>query len=286
MDTFLQVLAFGVLRAGLYALTSVGLALAVGVVGIVNFAHGEFLMLGAFLGYWLFVLYHVDPLVALPASAVALGGLGAVTYHVAIRRVLQAAPLNQMLLTFGLSIALQNLAVVLWTGDNRAAPIPYAHLSVALGSVRVGLPQAVVSALAALLTVALYLVLDRTRTGKAMQAVAQDRLGASLVGIEVDDAYRLAFALSAGLAGMAGTLLVMQFAVSPYMGLSFTLRSFAILVVAGLGNVRGVLPASVVLGLAEAFVEYYLPGGTGWSEAVFFVLIFAVLVARPQGLFR
>jgi branched-chain amino acid transport system permease protein len=286
VETLLQMLALGILRSGLYALTSVGLALAVGVIGIVNFAHGEFLMLGAFLGYWLHELYGLDPVLAAPAGGLVLFLLGAVVYQSSIQRVLRAPPLNQMLLTFGLSIFFQNLAVILWTGDNRTTAVPYGHLSVSLGPVRVGVPQAIVFAVASLLTAGLYLILDRTRVGKAIQAVAQDRLGACLVGIEVETTYRLAFALSTALAGAAGALLVTQYAVSPYIGLLFTLKAFAIIVVAGLGNIRGVVYASLVLGLAEAAVEFYVPRGTGWSEAVFFLLILGVLLLRPQGLFR
>lgn len=286
METLLQMLALGTLRSGLYALTSVGLALAVGVIGIVNFAHGEFLMLGAFFGYWIHERYGLDPLFAVPASGATLFLLGGVVYRTSVQRVLRAPPLNQMLLTFGLSIFFQNLAVILWTGDSRTAAIPYSHLSISLGPVRVGVPQAIVFVVASLLTAGLYLVLERTRVGKAIQAVAQDRLGASLVGIEVDATYRLAFALSTALAGVAGTLLVAQYAVSPYIGLLFTLKAFAIIVVAGLGNIRGVVYASFLLGLAEAAVEFYVPKGTGWSEAVFFLLILGVLLLRPQGLFR
>ncbi|MDR5682653.1 MAG: branched-chain amino acid ABC transporter permease [Armatimonadota bacterium] len=286
MTELLQMLAFGVLRSGLYALTSVGLALAVGVVGIVNFAHGEYLMLGGFLGYWAHELYGVDPLLSIPLGAVVLYALGAATYRTSIQRVLRAPPLNQMLLTFGISIFLQNMAVILWSGDNRTTPVPYGHLSVALGAIRLGVPQVIVFAVALAVTAALYLLLDRSRVGKAIQAVAQDRLGASLVGIEVERVYLLAFGISTALAGVAGVLLVMQFAISPYVGLLYTLKAFAIIVVAGLGNIRGVVYASLVLGLAEAFVEFYLPGGSGWSEAVFFVLIFVVLIVRPQGLFR
>src|SRR5574341_1406916 len=116
---------FGVLRSGLYSLTSVGLALSVGVIGIVNFAHGEFLMLGAYLGYWLFVTYGIDPLVAIPIGAAALFAVGGGVYRAGIQRVLRAPELNQMLLTFGLSIFLQTLAIILWGGDPRTAAVPY-----------------------------------------------------------------------------------------------------------------------------------------------------------------
>ncbi len=279
-------LIFGILRSGLYSLTSVGLALSVGVIGVVNFAHGEFLMLGAYLGYWLFVSYGIDPLAAIPIAAIALFLLGGGLYRVAIQRVLRAPELNQMLLTFGLSIFLQNLAIILWTGDPRTAAIPYKAKAVTLGAFTVGFPQLVVFGLAMALTLGLYAVLGQSRIGKAMRAVAQNRLGASLLGIEVDRIYLLAFGLSAALAGTAGMMIALQLSASPFIGLLYTLKAFSIIVIAGLGNINGVIYASLVLGVSEAFVEFYLPQGGGWAEGVFFVLILAVLLVRPRGMFR
>ena len=284
--TLVQMIIFGVLRSGLYSLTSVGLALSVGVVGIVNFAHGEFLMLGAYLAYWLFVSYGVDPLMAMPLGALALFLVGGVVYRVAIQRVLQAPELNQMLLTFGISIFLQNLAIILWTGDPRTAAIPYKAQAVAVGPFSVGLPQLIVFVLAMALTLSLYAVLGRSRIGKAMRAVAQDRLGAGLLGIEVNRIYLLAFGLSVALAGTAGMMITLQLSTSPYIGLLYTLKAFAIIVIAGLGNINGVIYASLMLGLSEAFVEFYVPQGGGWAEGLFFVLILLVLLVRPRGLFR
>jgi branched-chain amino acid transport system permease protein len=277
---------FGVLRSGLYSLASVGLALSVGVIGIVNFAHGEFLMLGAYLGYWLFVSYGIDPLAAIPLAAAVLFAAGGVVYRASIQRVLHAPELNQMLLTFGISIFLQNLAIILWTGDPRTAAIPYKAASIALGPFSVGLPQLVVFGLAMTSTLALYAVLGGSRIGKAMRAVAQNRLGASLLGIEVDRIYLLAFGLSTALAGTAGLMITLQLSTSPFIGLLYTLKAFSIIVIAGLGNINGVIYASLVLGLSEAFVEFYVPQGGGWAEGVFFVLILLVLLARPRGLFR
>ncbi|MGH2372406.1 MAG: branched-chain amino acid ABC transporter permease [bacterium] len=279
-------LIFGVLRSGLYSLASVGLALSVGVIGIVNFAHGEFLMLGAYLGYWLFASYGIDPLAAIPIGAVALFALGGAVHRLAIQRVLRAPELNQMLLTFGISIFLQNLAIILWTGDPRTAAIGYKAKAVAMGPFTVGFPQLVVFALAMALTLGLYAVLGGSRIGKAMRAVAQNRLGASLLGIEVDRIYLLAFGISTALAGTAGLMIALQLSASPFIGLLYTLKAFAIIVIAGLGNINGVIYASLVLGLSEAFVEFYVPQGGGWAEGVFFVLILGVLLVRPRGLFR
>jgi branched-chain amino acid transport system permease protein len=128
--------------------------------------------------------------------------------------------------------------------------------------------------------------LGGSRIGKAMRAVAQNRVGASLIGIEVDRIYLLTFGLSTALAGMAGLMIALQLSTSPFIGLLYTLKAFAIIVMAGLGNITGVIYASLVLGLSEAFVEFYVPQGGGWAEGVFFVLILVVLLVRPRGLFR
>ncbi len=283
MEVFFQALVNGILRSGLYVLTSVGLALSVGVLKIVNFAHGEFLMLGAYLGVFLFVFFGVDPLLSLPLAAAALFALGAVVYRCTIRHVLGAPEINQMLLTFGISVFIQNMALILWTGDPRAINCAYRSLTLHLGGVNAGMGRFITFAIAFLLIVALYMVLTRTRAGKAMQAVSQSRDGAGLVGIRVQKVYLYTFGLSAALAGMAGVMLSMVLYAQPAVGLEFTLKAFCIVVMAGLGNVGGVIWASLLLGVAESVVGTFVPQGSGWSEGVFFILILAVLVFRSRG---
>ncbi|WP_309571927.1 branched-chain amino acid ABC transporter permease [Deinococcus sp.] len=280
MDLFLQTLINGLLQSGLYALVASGLALAVGVVGIVNFAHGEYVMIGAFLAWAGSALLGLDPLLTLPLVAVAVFGVGALTYRVSIRHVLLAPELNQMLLTFGLGILLQNLALMVMGGNTRTLSTPYQASSVQLGQLSIGGPKAIAFALAAVILGALYSVLYRTTLGKQMRAVAQNRRGAQLIGIDVDRVYLLAFAASCGLAAIAGVLVSVLLFASPTVGLVFALKAFAIIVMAGLGNLTGVLWASVILGVSEALVQTYVPGGGGWSDAVFFLMIFATLVLR------
>ncbi|MCL6610192.1 MAG: branched-chain amino acid ABC transporter permease [Peptococcaceae bacterium] len=283
MEVFFQALVNGMLRSGLYALTSIGLALSVGVLKIVNFAHGEFLMLGAYLGVFLFVFFGVDPLLSLPLAALALFALGAAVYRCTIRHVLGAPEINQMLLTFGISVFIQNMALILWTGDPRAINCVYRSVTLHLGGVNAGMGRFITFTIAFLMIVVLYLVLTRTRTGKAMRAVSQSRDGAGLVGIRVQKVYLYTFGLSAALAGMAGVMLSMVLYAQPAVGLEFTLKAFCIVVMAGLGNIGGVIWASLLLGVAESLVGTYLPHGSGWSEGVFFILILAVLVFRSRG---
>lgn len=280
MDLFLQTLVNGLLQSGIYALVAAGLALAVGVVGIVNFAHGEFLMIGAFMAWAASALLGLDPLLSLPFVALAVFGVGALTYRVSIRHVLLAPELNQMLLTFGLSILLQNLALMFLGGNTRTVSVPYQASSLSLGELSIGGPKAIAFLFAAAILGALYFVLYRTTLGKQMRAVAQNRRGAQLIGIHVDRVYLQAFGVASALSAVAGVLVAVLLFASPTVGLVFALKAFAIIVMAGLGNLTGVLWASVVLGLSEAFVQTYVRGGGGWSDAVFFLMIFATLVWR------
>jgi len=280
MDLFLQTLLNGLLQSGIYALVASGLALSVGVVGIVNFAHGACLMFGAFLAWAASASLGVDPLLSLPVVALAVFGVGALTYRVSIRHVLLAPELNQMLLTFGLGILLQNLALMLLGGNTRTVSTPYQASSLQLGALTVGGPKAVAFAFALALLGTLYFVLYRTTLGRQMRAVAQNRRGAQLIGINVDRVYMLAFGVSCGLAAVAGVLVSVLLFASPTVGLVFALKAFAIIVMAGLGNLTGVLWASVLLGVSEALVQTYVPGGGGWSDAVFFLMIFGTLVLR------
>ncbi|MER3443471.1 High-affinity branched-chain amino acid transport system permease protein LivH [Calidithermus terrae] len=280
MEILLQTLINGLLAAGVYALVASGLALAVGVVGIVNFAHGEFLMIGAFVSYFLFTAQGLDPLISLGAAALAAFAVGAVSYYGLIRPVLAAPELNQMLLTFGLSIALQNLALLLFGADTRVVSPPYQGSTVSLLGLSFGLVPFASFVLSVALLSGLYWFLGRTRLGFAVRAVAQNRLAPGLLGIETQRVYLLAFGLSAALAGVAGVMLSVMLYASPTIGFAYTLKAFAIIVMAGLGNLRGVIPAAVVLAMAEAFVSTYVPGGGGWVEAVFFLVIFVSLTYR------
>jgi len=276
-----QALVSGVLASGLYALVAVGLALAIGVIGIVNFAHGEFFMVGAFLAYQLFVSFGFDPLLSILFVAPVLFVIGAAIYSSTIRFVLKAPELNQMLLTFGIGIVLQNLALMVWGGDPRSiGGVPYRAMGIQLGGVSVGLVPLGSFVVSVLLVGALYWVLARTPLGRAMRAVAQNRVGAGLVGLEVNRVYLVAFGLSALLAGIGGVMIAVIQSPTPTVGLAYTLKAFAIVVLAGLGNIRGIVSAAIVVALAESLVATLVPNGDALRNAVFFALILGTLVYR------
>lgn len=297
MELLPQVLLFGVLRSGLYALTSLGLAISLGVIGVVNFAHGDFVMLGAYVAFWLYLTLsgslglgpQVSPLVillGLPLSGMALFLLGGSLFRFTIRPVLRQPELNQMLLTFGVSILVQNLVLILIGGQARDANLNWRFELLDLGAVSVTYARLAAFGVSLMLVLGVYLLLQRTRLGKQMRAVSQNRVGANVVGIPVDRVYLLAFGLSAALAGAAGVMLLFQTQVSPFLGLGFILKAFSIVVLAGLGNLWTVVVASVLLGLAEQAVAQYVPNGAALSDGLFFILIFITLVARPAGLRR
>ena len=278
-----QGLVSGVLASGLYALVSVGLALAIGVIGIVNFAHGEFFMVGAFLTYQLSVSFGLDPVLSLFIVAPALFVLGALIYRGTIQYVLTAPELNQMLLTFGLGIILQNLALLIWGGNPVSITnVPYRSVGYQLGGVSVGLVPLVSFLVSLVLVIGLYVALVRTPLGRAMRAVAQNRTGASLVGLEVNRIYLVAFALSALLAGIGGVMIAVIQSPTPSVGFAFTLKAFAIVVVAGLGNIRGILWASLLVAVSESLVATLVPNGDVLRNAVFFAIIFVVLIGRSR----
>lgn len=297
MEALPQTLLFGILRSGLYALTALGLAISLGVIGVVNFAHGEFVMLGAYIGFWLYLLLSgplglgpaVSPLViaiGIPLSGLALYLVATGVYRLTLRPVLRQPELNQMLLTFGLSILAVNATSITLSPQAQDANLTWRFDVLDLGFASVTFARLAVFAVCMALVLASYLLLMRSRLGKQMRAVAQSRLGAQIVGIHVDRVYEIAFGMSAALAATAGVMLIFQTQVSPYLGLGTLLKSFSIVVLAGLGNLTGVLWASLLLGLAEQIVSQYVPGGSALRDGLFFVIIFVVLLARPGGLRR
>jgi len=292
-----QTVLFGVLRSGLYALTALGLAISLGVIGVVNFAHGEFVMLGAYIRFCTSLLLSgplglgpaVSPLVILlgiPLSALALYLIAAGIFRVAVKPVLRQPELNQMLLTFGLSIVIVNAMSITFTAQAQDANVAWRFDLIDLGFVNVTYSRVAAFAVCAGLVTGTYVLLQRSRLGKQMRAVAQNRLGAQVVGIPVDRIYEIAFGLSAALAAAAGVMLLFQTQVSPFVGLGTLLKSFSIVVLAGLGNLAGVIWASLLLGIAEQVISQYVPSGAALRDGLFFVLIFAVLLARPSGLRR
>lgn len=279
-----QLIADTVLLGGLYSILAVGMSLAFGVTRIINFAHGEFVMLGAYAAFWLFRLAGIDPLVSLPLVAAAGFGLGWAVFALTIRRILRARAVNQILLTFGIGLVLQNTALMGFSGNIRSTEPSYALSSIELGPVILPVGSLAALALAIVAFVGLYFWLDRTELGRASQAVAENEVAARLVGIDVPFVYGLVFAISAGLAAAAGAVVSFLIPVSPFMGFSLVIRVFAIVILGGMGSIAGSAMGAFVLAAVETVVAYDVPDGSGWAEGAAFAALLVVLIFRPQGI--
>jgi branched-chain amino acid transport system permease protein len=271
------------LLAGVYALIAVGLTLIFGVMRVVNFAHGEFLMLGMYLAFWAFAALALDPYVVLVVALPLLFGAGWLSYRVVMRPVIHASHNVQIFTTVGLSIALQNAALVLWTGDFRFARTPYASEIWHLGSTAFNLAQVVAFAVAVAFTAALFAFMRWSYAGKVMRAAAQDRQAASLMGVDVDLVYALTWTIGIVCVGAAGVLLAPLYPVYPTAGLQFVLIAYVVVVLGGLGDMAGALLGSLIVATVEVAGSYVI--GTAWKEVLYLLLFIAILVVRPAGLF-
>ncbi len=269
----------GLQRGGLYALIALPMALILGIVGIINLAHGEFMMLGAYFAYWLGVYFGIDPLVAMVPALVAFAIVGSMTYFVTIRRALKAPELNQLLLTFGLAMVGMEFANLMWTSQPLKPHLSYVYSSMALGKLRFGTYAFIYTASAIVLLVLLLLFLRRTRLGRAALAVGQNPRGARLVGIDIQRTYLLIFSLSIALVGAIGAMFLTRHSVFPSAGSPFTMKSFCLIAMAGMGNLPGVVWGGFALGVAEALVLSFRGYG-GWADVVFFAVLVAVIMGR------
>jgi branched-chain amino acid transport system permease protein len=273
------VLVEGIQRSSLYAMIALPMALVLGIVGIVNLAHGEFMMLGAYLAYWLNVHFGMDPFVAMIPAFLAFTVIGVITYLTTIKYVLGAPELNQLLLTFGLAMILQQLANLIWTSQPLKAHLGYVSASATIGSFTFGTFEFVYVAAAIILLGGLLLFLKYTRLGQAALAVGQNPHGAKLVGINVDQTYLIIFSLSIALVGAIGAIFMTRHSIFPLVGGAFTLKSFCLIAMAGMGNLAGIVTYSLILGISESLV-LSLRGYAGWADIIFFALIAGVIIVR------
>jgi len=283
MMLFLQSLLNGILLGGIYAACSAGFSLAFGVMGVVNLSHGDFIMLGAFITYWLLILTGMDPFLTLPFTLLALFFLGFFLQRLAVNRLAGSPPIMSYLLTFGFHLVLANLALRAWTADFRNVRTSYSGLTIDLAGLILPYSRVATFILAMILILGLYLFLSRTETGRAIRATAQDREMAQLMGVKIFKIYALTFALAAAITGLAGSLVSLTFVIHPQMGLPFTITAFCVVVLGGMGYVPGTLWGGMILGIVESLATTYLTAGI--SLALTFFLLLIMLVFRPGGLF-
>ena len=283
MDVLPQLIVSTILLGGLYALIAVGLTLIFGVMRVVNFAHGEFLMIAMYVAFWAFTLLHFDPYLTLFVSLPLFVAVGWASYHAVMKPVIHASHNVQVFTTVGLSIVLQNLALVLFTADARFVRTDYYSIVLRLGGAVFNLAQTAAFVIAVIATGALFAFMRWSYTGKVMRATAQDPQAASLMGIDTNRIYALTWAVGVVCVGAAGVLLAPIYPVYPTAGLQFVLIAYIAVVLGGLGDMVGALIAALVIAAVEVVGSYTI--GTAWKEVLYLVLFILVLVVRPAGLF-
>lgn len=278
----LQALLNGVLLGGIYAVYAAGFSLIFGVLKVINVAHGDFVMLGAFVTYWLFALGGVDPFLTVPIAMAALFALGYLLQRFVINRVVAAPPLMSLLLTFGISLVIANSASTAWTTDFRMVTTSYSGTNFTVGGVVVPIARVVTFAIAVLVVVLLYALLQRTEVGRAIRATAQDREMARLMGVDSRRIFAVTFAVGAAITGMAGALVTAYFPVFPNMGATYTMFAFCVVVLGGMGYVPGALWGGLALGIIQALSGTFLSAGI--SFVITFLVLYLMLILRPVGL--
>jgi branched-chain amino acid transport system permease protein len=287
MTELAQAVVNGLQMGFLYALVAVGLTIIWGLMEMINFAHGEFLMLGMFGAWWLSSAVGLDPLLSIVPLGLAMYGFGTLVYRLLMRRVQGGDPFTQIFATIGLLFLLQNSVVAGFTSDFRfvgdSVLTRLSGTKLQLLGITFGVPLLAAALLALLLFLGLYLLIERTEFGLALQATSEDREAARLVGIRPQRMFAVAWGLGAALVAIAGAILVNFFAVYPQVGLQFTVLAYAIVALGGFGSILGTLFAALVVGVIQSVTVVYLP--PAFKDAFVFASYLLIGLFRPQGLF-
>jgi branched-chain amino acid transport system permease protein len=283
-DLIIQVMIWGLYAGCIYILLATGLNLIFGVMKVVNFAHGELLMLGAYITFTFYALSGFNPYVLLAASVPVLVVVGVIIERTCFRPILGTSKLNEIFISIGLIYIIQNAAAIIWSDEWRIIPSPYEHITLKVLGVNMPLDYLIIIITTVAILIILFLFLQRTRLGKAMRATSQNRKGAMLMGINVERMDMLSFGIGAGLAGAAGTLWVVSGQVfNPYIGSIPAVKAFAIVIIGGLGSIPGAIIGGLIYGIAENFAIITLGGA--WKDAISFIILILVLIVRPTGIF-
>lgn len=283
MIAFLQACANGLLTGALYALIGMGLALIFGVMRIVNFAHGAFMMVGMYVTFLLFEYLKISPYLGFLPAGVFLFGFGFLVYKAVIQPIRDRSDFMQILMTTGIALILVDTAQLIFTADYQQTNIALKYRTLHLGPFALNAAETLSFAIAAVFIVALRSFVVRSRTGQALRAIAQNRDVAPLMGINVTRIQGLSFALGLGYAGIAGGLLLPPLYVFPTAGEDYTLKAFVMVVLGGMGSIEGAAIGGLVLGITESLTSLYL--GQQWALSIDFVLFLLVLSLKPSGIF-
>ena len=282
MEFYLQVLVNGVLLGGLYAVVTVGFSLVWGVMGIINVTHGSLIMVGAYITFVLFTFFSIDPFLTIPVAALVLFIIGYGLQGLLINRVLSGGVLATLIITFGLDQMITNIALLIFSADQRGATPTYARIVLEFGDLLIPYVRLLIFVAALVLVASIYLFLTYSKMGRAIRAVALNKVAAQLTGVDLIRTYNFTFAIGAALAGAAGALVATTYTISPLMGGHYLLKAFIITVLGGMGSLTGALFGGILLGVSETFGALFF--GTGYQEVVGVGLLLFVLILRPQGL--
>jgi branched-chain amino acid transport system permease protein len=283
MDSvFVQALINGLLLGGVYAAYSAGFSLIFGVMGVVNLAHGELIMLGAFTSYWLFEYFHLDPYLSLPVAMIVLFGFGYILQKYIINRVIDQPHIMSYILTFGIHLMVANIALKLWTHDFRTITTSYSGANAAILGLFIPYARLVTFVLALLIIAVLWFLLNRTEIGRAIRATAMDKDVARMMGVNIRETYAITFGIGAAITGLAGASISPFVVIYPEMGLSYTIVAFCVVVLGGMGYMPGALWGGAILGVAQSLAATYLSAGI--SVAITFLILFFMLIFRPAGI--
>jgi branched-chain amino acid transport system permease protein len=279
---YVQAIVNGLLVGGVYSLMAIGLSLIFGVMRVINFAHGDMMVWGMFLSYWLFTSLGVDPYLSILLTGSAAFLLGVAIQKTLIDRVLTAPHEMQILLMMGVALVLENLALMIWGPDPRRVGTSYGLSTFWVGPIVFDLPRVATFFVALLLALGLYVFLRRTDLGRMIRAASDNRIGALLVGTDIQRVFALAFGVGAACVGAAGSLMTPFFPFQPSSGLAFTVNSFNIVIIGGMGSLLGAFVGGLLVGVSESLGAVILVPSL--KEIVSFALLVLILLFRPQGL--
>lgn len=278
----LQIVFNGILLGGIYALIAMGLTLIFGVMNVVNFAHGEFLMISMYMAFWLHFFWGIHPYVSLVAVIPAMFVIGLITQKGLVQRLVEAGHFAQVFVTVGLGMAMQNGALFLWSADFRGVHTEIGVQSFTIGGCKISMSRFIVLAISVLVMVGLLLFLKKTRTGMAMRATSQNRRAAWLMGININRIYMIAFGIGSLCVGIAGSMLVPVYSVFPTVGTYFVLIAFVVVVLGGMGDLIGAFIAGIIVGLIETIGGYLIAPRLG--ALCVFILFILILLFMPSGI--
>jgi len=279
----LQLLVQGILMGGIYGLIAMGLSLIFGVMGVINFAHGQIMVMAMYVSYWIFVLLGIDPYLSLIVVAAVIFVLGYFIQASVVNRILDYPEAMQVLPLVSMGLVLENIALLFWGPDHRSPQTALSLYTYWIGPIMIDISRLIAFVLAIIITALIFILLKKSNIGKRIRAASDNRTGAILVGINVDRINNISFALGAATTGAAGVLLLPLMPLSPHIGHDFTLTAFIVVILGGMGNLIGALVGGLILGVAESLSTLFLPATL--KQVVSFSLLVIIMLFRPQGLF-